>query len=267
MHTSKLLHLVLMLSGPLASLAAEEPMPLKAAHAHNDYLHKRPLTDALDQGFCSVEADVFLRNGNLLVAHTPLDLKPGRTLQALYLEPLRERVQANGGRIYRNGPPFTLLIDIKADPQESYAALAKLLADYSDIMSCVREGQFEQKAILAVVSGERAWDTIAADPLRYVGIDGRLADLDSTAPRHLLPLVSDNWGSHFSWKGVGRMPEPQRDKLREIVAKAHARDRRVRFWATPDRLDVWRELRAAGVDLINTDDLSGLARFLREPAL
>lgn len=42
----------------------------------------------------------------------------------------------------------------------------------------------------------------------------------------------------------------------------------MRFWATPDtpgpeRDAVWAELLAAGVDHLNTDDLAGLARFLR----
>lgn len=44
-------------------------MPLVHAHAHDDYEHKRPLFDALDRGFCSVEADVHLVDGQLLVAH------------------------------------------------------------------------------------------------------------------------------------------------------------------------------------------------------
>jgi hypothetical protein len=37
-----------------------EVTPLPNAHAHNDYHHPRPLLDALDAGFCSVEADVFV---------------------------------------------------------------------------------------------------------------------------------------------------------------------------------------------------------------
>src|SRR5438128_1656766 len=39
----------------LCCLAAE-PTPLLHAHAHNDYEHTHPLFDALEQGFCSVEA-------------------------------------------------------------------------------------------------------------------------------------------------------------------------------------------------------------------
>jgi len=52
---------------------------ISSAHAHNDYQHKRPLLDALDRGFCSVETDVHLVDGQLLVAHTRSGVKPERT--------------------------------------------------------------------------------------------------------------------------------------------------------------------------------------------
>src|ERR1043165_7084012 len=59
---------------------------LANAHAHNDYEHARPLLDALDHGFASVEADVWLVNGRLLVAHDEEAVRPDRTLQSLYLD-------------------------------------------------------------------------------------------------------------------------------------------------------------------------------------
>jgi len=62
---------------------AEAPAkPLPRAHSHNDYEHKRPLFDALDRGFCNIEADVHLVDGRLLVGHDPEDVNPERTLQA-----------------------------------------------------------------------------------------------------------------------------------------------------------------------------------------
>src|SRR5438552_2878234 len=39
----------------LANQSAAQPTPLIHAHAHNDYLHARPLLAALDHGFCSVD--------------------------------------------------------------------------------------------------------------------------------------------------------------------------------------------------------------------
>src|SRR5262245_19946282 len=101
--------------------------PLPQAHAHNDYEHTRPLLDTLDHGFCSVEADIWVTPKGLLVAHDRKDLKPDRTLEKLYLDPLSERVKVNGGRVYRDGPPFYLLIDVKTDADSTYEALDNVL--------------------------------------------------------------------------------------------------------------------------------------------
>ncbi|MEX0677000.1 MAG: phosphatidylinositol-specific phospholipase C/glycerophosphodiester phosphodiesterase family protein [Pirellulales bacterium] len=242
---------------------AEDAKPLKRAHAHNDYLHKRPLLDALDHGFTSVEADVFLVDGQLLVAHARGDLKPERSLRALYLDPLRERVRSGGGSVYPEGGAFHLLIDLKSDGAPTYAALAKVLAEYADIISAVRDGKREPKAVDVSISGNRPIALVSGESLRYAGIDGRLGDLDSGRPAHLMPLVSDNWNSHFKWRGQGPISDAERGKLQDAVAKAHAGGRRIRFWATPDNAATWRELEAAGVDMINTDDLAGLEEFLR----
>jgi hypothetical protein len=116
--------------------------------------------------------------------------------------------------------------------------------------------------VTVVISGNRPQETIAAQKVRYAGIDGRLSDLDSNLPADLLPLISDNWRNHFKWTGAGPFPAGERDKLHATVKQAHTKGRRVRFWATPESTTVWQELRVAGVDLINTDDLAGLQKFL-----
>jgi hypothetical protein len=237
-------------------------VPLKHAHAHNDYLHERPLFDALERGFCSVEADVFLVNGELLVGHDRHELREGRTLQKLYLDPLRQRVNQGGGRVYPNGPTMTLLVDIKAEGERVYAVLRNVLASYDDILCGIKEGRHQHRAVQVVISGDRPKKTIAADKSRHAGMDGRLADLDSKEPAHLMPLISDRWTSHFRWRGVGEFPPAEREKLRSIVKRAHTAGRRVRFWATPEDPNVWRELLAAGVDHINTDQLDRLREFL-----
>ncbi len=241
---------------------APAAVPLPQAHAHNDYEHARPLLDALDHGFCSVEADVFLRDGALLVAHDARDLRAERTLERLYLQPLSERVKANDGRVFKNGPRFWLLIDLKTDGESTYKALHELLAKYRDILSTTSNGKYDQRAVTVVISGNRPIDIIKSQTTRYAGIDGRLADLKSDAPAHLMPMISDNWTLHFAWRGEGAMPLGQLERLQSIVKQAHDRGRVVRFWATPESPALWRELRAASVDLINTDKLAMLRDFL-----
>ena len=250
-------------SGPLHSDDQSKPVkPLAAAHAHNDYLHERPLLDALDHGFTSVEADIFLVQGKLLVAHDVTGLRPERTLAKLYLDPLRERIRSHDGWVFDKGRSLTLLVDIKSDAETTYAALHGVLAQYAEMLTTIADGVLETKAVTVIISGNRPIETISKQKRRYAGIDGRLSDLDSTQPADLLPLISDNWRNHFQWAGEGPLPAVERDKLNAIVTKAHARGRRVRFWATPDRVAVWKELHAVGVDLINTDDLAGLQKFL-----
>jgi hypothetical protein len=246
---------------------ADEPkmaVPLARAHAHNDYEHSRPLLDSLDCGFCSVEADIWLSKGELLVGHAPLQLKPERTLEKLYLDPLRDRAKANGGKVYKDGPAFYLMIDIKTNAADTYAALAKVLERYSDMLTVTRDGKTEVKAITVVISGNRDVKAITDQKTRYAAIDGRPVDLNGDAPASLIPWVSESWKVLFKWDGTGTIPDDERKKLRELVAKAHKQGRKVRFWATPEAEGMWEELLAADVDFLNTDKLKELEKFLRK---
>jgi len=116
--------------------------------------------------------------------------------------------------------------------------------------------------VLAIISGDRPVDMIAADANRLCGIDGRLPNIGSTQSAALIPLISDAWPTQFTWSGTGAIPLAERQKLRRLAEEAHAADRRLRFWGAPDNEAVWSELYDAGVDLLNADDLPRLQRFL-----
>lgn len=242
--------------------------PLQAAHAHNDYEHRRPLHDALDHGFTSVEADVWLVDGKLLVAHDRADVDPARTLEKLYLSPLESRRTMNGGVEYPDWDgTFQLLIDVKSEAGPTYAAVDQALRNHPGLMTTYTADTTDPGAVTAVISGNRDKATMLAQQTRYAGYDGRLADLDSQLPASLMPLVSDNFSTSFTWDGTGPMPAAEHQRLRDLVDTAHRHGYRVRFWATPDRAGrarnaVWRTLLDAGVDQLNTDDLAGLQRFL-----
>lgn len=75
---------------------------MERAHAHNDYEHELPLFDALDHWLKSVEADIWLVDGELLVAHDQDQVQPGRTLRSLYLDPMQTVVAQNNGSKLRS---------------------------------------------------------------------------------------------------------------------------------------------------------------------
>jgi imidazolonepropionase-like amidohydrolase len=239
-----------------------EPQPLTNVHAHNDYEHKRPLFDALDHGFCSVEADVHLVEGQLLVAHDRSQVKRDRTLETLYLDPLRDRVKKNGGRVFPDGPEVILLIDVKGDWHAIYPVLRDKLEQYKDILSTFHDGSKQTNAILAIITGNRSKTMFDGERVRYAALDGALADLDSNEPADLIPWISSDWTQTFKWRAVGSFPDAEKLKLKEIVAKAHRQGRKVRFWGAPDNPVFWQEMLANDVDLINTDNLEGAQKFL-----
>jgi hypothetical protein len=247
-----------------AGALSGQPVPLTRVHAHNDYEHKRPLFDALEHGFCSIEADIYLVNGQLMVAHERSEVHPERTLQTLYLDPLRERVRKNGGRVYPNGPEVTLLIDLKSNWQQIYPVLRGVLKQYADMLVVFHDGIRETNAILAVITGNRSKTMFDGEATRYAALDGELDDLDSGKSTDLIPWISGNWYKSFMWRGQGNIDTEERAKLKALVVRAHQQGRKVRFWGSPDQPVFWQELIADDVDLINTDDLAGAEKFLLE---
>ncbi len=238
------------------------PVPLTRAHAHNDYEHRRPLLDALDCGFCSVEADIFLVDGQLLVAHSRSGLNPERTLDRMYLEPLVQRVKDNHGSVYPRSAPFTLLIDIKENGNGIYSLLKEKLHHFAPTWTHFSGTNVTPGAITVVLSGDRPTELVKADTDRDCALDGPIEALEQNWPPTLAPLVSDSWGPTFSWRGNGSFPSDQQGRLTRLVQQAHAQGRRLRFWAVPDRPEVWGVLHRSGVDLVNTDRLPQLRDFL-----
>lgn len=266
-------HLLLSL---LSLLGCRAPAPVVAAvaavdpalrlHGHNDYLQPAPLRTALELGLGSVEADVFLVEGELRVGHERWQLRPGRTLRALYLEPLRERAAARGGRIRADGAPFVLLVDIKADGAAVYRQLQHELVDYAALLTRFVDGRIEPGAITVVLSGDRPRELVAADRDRLCALDGRLGDLADNPPRDLVPWISDSWARIGDWNGRDELLPDERAKVVALVAQAHAQGRELRFWGAPDRPEGWRVLWELGVDRVGTDQPRVAAAWLREHA-
>jgi hypothetical protein len=201
----------------------------------------------------SFEADVFLVGGDLMIGHDRREIREGRTLRSLYLRPMREVASRQGGWILRGRRRAVLMVDIKADGEAAARELDRQLAQFRDLVT-------PTGPLIVVVSGDRHEPAIRSS--EYVHMDGRIADLDR--PGRHIAWISDNWRSHFAWRGEGPLPESDRSKLRQILQKAHSKGRKVRFWAAPDSPSAWQVFKEQGVDIIGTDRPADLGRWLAE---
>ncbi|MGD9545928.1 MAG: hypothetical protein AB7V45_00140 [Candidatus Krumholzibacteriia bacterium] len=256
-------------AGPAAAPAADPAAGFPAtlpAYAHNDYLNDRPLQDALDGGFRGVEADYFLVDGELLVAHDIEDLRPGRTLEALYLRPLRERIDRLGC-VQPGEPVFYLNIESKREGPETYDALHDVLSTYEDILTTVRDGEVISGPVQVILVG---WfpplADLAAQPVRYAAVQSHFKELPAdhaSYPAHLLKLITVKYRDEFAWNGCPPRPGEFTWRLHEVRQARNAVPGRVlRVFAVPGSAEVCAALLAGGMDLIGTKDLQKTGRVL-----
>lgn len=251
-----------------STLLAQQTTMVLTAHSHNDYEHERPLFDALNSNFKSIEADVFLIGDSLFVAHDFDKIKPGRTLRQMYLDPLKTRITQNNGSVYGNKEEVILFIDIKDDGLKTYQLLHKILEAYKSDLTVFENGEKKKGNVMVVVSGNRPIEYIKSQKTRYAGYDGRIEDLDSNISAALMPVVSDNWAKCFKWNGTGEMPKAEKEKLNDYANMAKGKGYILRFWNTPNqtriqRIAVWAELKNSEVGLIGADNLKELQEFLK----
>ena len=238
--------------------------PLSNAFAHNDYLHKRPLLDALDNGFVNIEADVFLKGDKLVIAHIFPYFKRHRTLEALYLKPLSERIAGHDGRVFANySKPVILMIDIKTGANNTYRVLLPLLEKYRSMLTGMENGKMVYRAVTVVLSGHKPYGLVENDQNRLAFIDEDLRRIArDTSLSNVFPMASCKYSKLLTWDGTGAFPENEKTKLLSFVAIAHRHGEKVRLWASPERKVIWDELLKCGVDLINTDQLAALKDYL-----
>ena len=238
---------------------------LPNAYAHNDYWHKRPLFDALDNGFTYIEADIYLRKEKLIVAHILPWLKKKKTLEELYLMPLLQYVEKNKeDKKLRNDTinTLTLMIDIKSDPEKTYTTLARLLEKYRSILSGYDDHHVTIRNVTIVITGHKPKDLVNASENRLIFMDADLRQTGRDSSNNVYPIASCKYSRLVKWKDTGNIHENEIQRLLYYVKEAHKSGIKVRLWASPENKAVWAELLKCNVDLINTNRLKALRKFL-----
>lgn len=228
------------------------------AHSHNDYEQPIPFFNAYHQQFGSMEADIFLQNGELYVAHTAAELASGkRTLDSLYLIPLSAMIRKNNGNVWADpAKRLQLMIDLKTAGVPALQELVKKLETYPAITDC--------RTLRIVISGNRPDPSLYADYPAYIWFDGNIGAQYSALALSKIAMLSAPLQQFTNWNGKGRIPEKEMKPLVEAIEGAHALQKPVRFWGAPDNINTWYTMMRLKVDYINTDHIQPLSDFLQK---
>ncbi|MBE2253127.1 MAG: hypothetical protein IAE78_26580 [Myxococcus sp.] len=232
-------------------------------HAHNDYEHARPLFDALDAGFESVEVDVWLDGSDIGVSHTGAPFKG--SLRSLYLEPLAELVRRQG-RVLRSGGPFFVWLDLKQGDQALLELIASQLGEYPMLTQFYDDQPAASGAVTVILTGHDAGKKALASraaPRPFIRDSNSYSPTDPPSDGRW-GAYALNYGAFMQWDGRGVIPPAQQRQLDNLVGGAHQSGRQLRLYASPETQAWWRVAKASGVDFVGGDDLAGIAGVFAE---
>lgn len=228
-------------------------------HSHNDYLQNVPFYTAYATRCASIEADIYLVDGELYVAHEKEDIDKKRKLRNLYLNPIKEQFELNGSSGYPEGKTFQLLIDLKTGDEETMKVLEQQLLDYRDCFDILKN----PAAVRVVISGSSPAPERFSDYADFICFDGKLGLTYTPEQSRRVTMISVPFQALTQWNGLGRMVEEDYDKVKAVIDKVHGEGKTIRLWKCPDTKTAWNTFMKLGVDYLNTDQPALLDDFLK----
>lgn len=256
---TNLRHLLLALALTCCGAVAAQPPVL--IHSHNDYAQRVPFYQAYAQQVSSIEADVFLHDGQLLVGHDVEDLRADMTFEALYVEPIVTLFARNGGRAFRDSDrTLQLMVELKSETDPTLRAVAALLGRWPEVFDPEVNPAAVRVAVTGRVPAPEAFDRYP----RFLGFDGAW-DADYT-PEQLerIALISTNFRDFSQWNGKGTIIPAEKARLEAVIDRAHEQGKPVRFWNAPEGTTVYYTFYDMGIDYINTDKPEVCAAFFAD---
>ncbi|MES2274958.1 MAG: alkaline phosphatase [Bacteroidota bacterium] len=235
------------------SAIAQKYTPL-SAHSHNDYVQAVPFFHAYNAGFGAIEADIFMVNGDLLVAHDAKHLQATNTLKKLYLDPIKAALKKDASR------QLTLLIDLK---QDYWYLMPQLILDLKPLRKFCK-GHNPNGKLLILISGNRPPPALFNTYPDYIFFDEDLLHIYNAEELKKVGQVSLQYSRYSQWKGVGGIPAKNEARLKHVIDSVHALGKPIRFWDAPDNPAGWKELIKLKADIIGTDLIDELAAFLKQ---
>ncbi|MCM1176917.1 MAG: alkaline phosphatase [Bacteroides sp.] len=238
-----------------ASVAAQSPMMI---HSHNDYTRVAPFYEAYSQKASSIEADVFLKGGRLLVGHELEDLSPEMSFDRMYFQPIVSLFKINGGRAWKDSDGILqLMVEIKSETAPAMKVLVAMLKKYPEVFN----PDVNPNAVRVVITGNVPSPADFSRYPDYISFDGIIDEEYTPEQLERVALFSTNFRAYSTWNGKGAILPAEREELMKVIDYAHGCGRPIRFWNAPEGTTVYYTFLNMGIDYLNTDMPATCAAF------
>lgn len=256
-----------LLIGILAFLTVSHSYSQKNAKpiiSSQNFKSKTELWESIGQGILNYQADVMYIYGKIYVTPVMPDSASHKlpTLTEAYLYPLYNQFKKNKDEIIPgySGDIF-LILNFIAQPIQIYKQLATEMRPFSDMLTYKVEGADHKGKLRILIKDKNQLDKINSIKPGFLGLVGNMSDIDQNIDSFKMPLIEVNFNEITSWKGTGNIPFEDFMKIKELVAKVHAQNKKISIINCPSNKTIANLIQTSKADFINTSEATRMAGF------
>lgn len=230
-----------------------------------NFTSQTELWEAIGNGIFNFQADVMYIYGKIYVTPVMPDDENHKfpTLPEAYLYPLYNQFKKNNSEIVPgySGDIF-LILNFTAQPTQIYKQLVAEMRPFSDMLTYYQvEGTDHQGKLRILIKDKSQLEKINGIKQSFLGQVGDLSDIDKNIDSKKMPLIEVDFNEITSWKGIGNIPFDDFRKIKDLVAKVHAQNKKISLINCPTYKTVADLVQTSKADFMNTVDATRAAGF------
>lgn len=256
-----LLALIIFLVQPGFSQKNEKPLI-----ASRNFTNSNNLWESIGRGVVNFQADVMYIYGKLYVTSLMPDSSNHKlpTLTEAYLYPLFNQYKKNSSEILPgySGDIF-LILNMTTQAVQIYKQLAVEMRPFTDMLTFTLDGKKHQGKLRILIKDKTSFEAINSIKPSFLALAGDINDIDKNVDSEKMPLIELNFNELTTWKGTGNIPFEDFTKIKSLVAKIHAQNKKVSIVNCPAYKPVAEFVKSANIDFINTQEDLRMIEFFQ----
>lgn len=245
-------------------LSAFSQKDTKPIISSNNFSSKTELWESVGNGILNFQADVMYIYGKLYVTSLMPDSANHNlpTLMDAYIYPLFNQFKKNKGEIipgYQSD--IYLILNFSNQPYQVYKQLATEMRPLVDMLSFELEDVKHPGKLRILIKDKNQLEIISSIKPNFLGLVGNLTDIDKNIDSYKMPLIEVDFGEITSWKGTGNIPFEDFLKIKELVTKVHAQNKKFSIINCPAYKSVVDLIKTSKADFINTPEATKMVGF------